>query len=93
MLKESSYNQHFFKLSQGHKNFESEWSIDNGKEINAYGSIFNRMAEAVGDSETLYEYLRKATNILYYTPAATLFILSLLVYHLAELTIGKFFFD
>jgi hypothetical protein len=68
-----------------------QWFIENIQEMNAYtyGSILNRMAEAVSESETLFEYIKKATNILYHTSVAKLFILCLLLYHLTELSIGN----
>jgi hypothetical protein len=46
------------------------------------------MAEAVGESESIYEYLKKATNIVYHTFIAKLFIIALLLFHLVELITG-----
>jgi hypothetical protein len=55
-----------------------------------YGSVINRMAEAVGESESLLEYLKKAISIFYHTTIATVIIILLVLFHLVQIIIGNY---
>ena len=48
----------------------------------------NRIAEAVGDSETLFEYLKKVIDILFYTILAKILVSLIAILHVVQLSIG-----
>lgn len=68
----------------------SDWSQDenNFKEDETYTSIFNRIGEAVSESETLFEFLKKALSIFYYSRLSTLLMALLSIFHLAMVYTG-----
>lgn len=66
----------------------SKWSFDNLKENHV--SVINRIGEAVAESENLFDFLRRAFSLLYYTKLTTLIMFLLAIYHLVMIFFGNF---
>lgn len=65
----------------------SQWSIDGLKENQV--CFINQIGEAVNDSDHLWDFLRKAFQILYFTTISTVFMLGMAVFHVVAIFTGK----
>lgn len=55
----------------------------------SYNSVINRVGEAVNESETLFEFIRKTMSIFYYTKIVTLFMIIVAIYHFTMIFTGN----
>lgn len=61
----------------------------NYQDDETYSSIFSLIAEAFNESETLFEFLRKTLNIIYYTKLSILITIMMGIFHLSMVYTGK----
>lgn len=59
------------------------------KDDEYYSSIFGLIAEAFNESETLFQFLKKTLNIVYYTKLSILITILMGIFHLIMVYTGK----
>lgn len=67
----------------------SNWSLNEFGDQIVYGSVINRIGQTVCESENLYDFIKKALSILFYTPV-TMFLCALFIlYHCSMILTGN----
>ncbi|CAF0851632.1 unnamed protein product [Brachionus calyciflorus] len=68
----------------------SDWALDesNYRDDETYTSVFNKIGEAVNESETLFDFLQKALSIFYYTKFSIFILLIMAIFHLTMIYTG-----
>jgi magnesium-transporting ATPase (P-type) len=67
----------------------SNWSLNEIADNITYGSFINRIGQAVCESENLFDFIKKAMSILFYTPLAVLISIVFMFYHFSMIITGK----